>query len=159
MYGTTYYGGLFSNGIIFCVRGYTNPISRLESRYSFQDSVDGGFPSSRLTFRARIVFGTTTDSYSGAGNGTVYEIFPPPRLGAPVVSGGNLSANCWDAQVGVTYQPQYSWTLAPGSWSDWGQPVLASSNKFVLKGSVSGFEGFLRVQAEPPWPLTISYKY
>ena len=148
-FGTTYSGGPYGKGTIFRVSLTTNPTPCFETLYSFKNLVDGGFPDGGLAADVRgNLYGTTTDS--GTAQGTLYEVIKLPHLGHVSLAGGILSANCRDAQPGLTYQAQYSWTLAPGSWSPWGPPVIANSNKFVVSGSVGAAHGFVRMQLQPP---------
>jgi uncharacterized repeat protein (TIGR03803 family) len=149
LYGTTFSGGLYSNGIIYRLTLSTNPIPCFESLHSFGNLTDGGFPQGGLTEDAKgTLFGTTTDA--GAAQGTVYELIKVPRVGHPSLAGGLLSVTCRDVQPGLVYQPQYSLTLTPGSWSNWGPPVTANSNRFVVTGTAFAAEGFVRIQFQPP---------
>jgi uncharacterized repeat protein (TIGR03803 family) len=159
LYGTTYYGGLYSNGIIFRLCQYTNPFPRFESLYSFHDSIDGGYVASGLTVnRLGILLGATLESKTPDGDlagGTIYEIFKQPHLSHPLFENGQFSFHCRDVQPGVVYQPQYSWTLAPGSWTDLGPPITTLSNRFDFSGAVSASYGYSRVKVFSPWQISL----
>jgi uncharacterized repeat protein (TIGR03803 family) len=144
-YGTTYSGGTYGKGTIFRVSLTTNPTPCFETVYSFQNSVDGGFPEGGLTADVRgNLYGTTTDS--GTAQGAAYEVIKLPHLSHASLVNGIFSANCWEAQPGLTYQARQSFTLLPGSWSPWGPPVTANSNKVVFSGSALASHGFFSVQ-------------
>jgi uncharacterized repeat protein (TIGR03803 family) len=147
-YGTTYSGGLYDSGSIYRIEIGTNPIPRFDSIYSFRDQIDGGYPEGGVTVFHRNIFATTIES--SPGYGSLIELVEPPRLTHVSLLGGIFSASTSELQPGWTYQPQYSWTALPGTWSDWGPPVTATSRKQTFSGSVSGPEGFLRLNFTPP---------
>jgi uncharacterized repeat protein (TIGR03803 family) len=88
LYGTTYYGGIGRNGVVFkltpSVSGWTESVL-----HSFNGSPDGAHPYSALTFDDNgNLYGTTEDG--GTGFGTVYGLTP---------SGSN-----WTEQVIYVFQ-------------------------------------------------------
>ncbi|HTZ70252.1 MAG TPA: choice-of-anchor tandem repeat GloVer-containing protein [Acetobacteraceae bacterium] len=82
LYGTTYYGGAYSNGTVFAL----NLATGIESTvYAFQGSSDGGGPDASLTGMAGMLYGTT-GSGGANGNGTVFSLNPTSGVATALYS-------------------------------------------------------------------------
>jgi len=74
LYGTTFSGGVFSNGVVFRINtdgsGFTNLHSLAATTGSFgsQYNLEGANPAGRLVLAGSTLYGTTRDGSAGEGN-------------------------------------------------------------------------------------------
>jgi len=69
LYGTTFYGGSYSNGMVFCIQ--TNG-SGFRTLYEFSGGGDGAHPSGALLLSGNTLYGTTAGG--DTVNGTIFSI-------------------------------------------------------------------------------------
>jgi uncharacterized repeat protein (TIGR03803 family) len=152
IYATTYEGGLYNFGTIYKLR-FDKGKYDFSTVYSFHDAFDGGYPESSVSFsRFGSLYATTKES--SGGYGTIDEIVNSPRLWRPTVVDSFLSVQCTEALPGFTYQPMYSWTAQPGTWANWGSPIIPTTDQFTFGGTVSAPQGFLEFNVTSPYQVT-----
>jgi uncharacterized repeat protein (TIGR03803 family) len=96
-YGTTYYGGIYSNGVVFRI----TPKGNLTTLYTFCNQSGGGCDDGASPYSALVqgtdgnFYGTTSGSGANAG-GTIFKITPTGKL--TTLYGFCAQANCTDGK-------------------------------------------------------------
>jgi uncharacterized repeat protein (TIGR03803 family) len=136
LYGTTAYGGPFTNfidasgdigaGVVFRIS-----TSGTFTNLLFFNGTNGQFPEAPLIQGTDgQLYGTTTTN-SPSGNGTVFQLdlglpaFPP--VFRTVSPAGSTLTLTWSAVPGKTYQLQYSTNLLAPGWSNLNSAITATN--------------------------------
>jgi uncharacterized repeat protein (TIGR03803 family) len=122
-YGTTPFGGAYTNGTVFKIRA--NGV--FTTLCSFTGSNDGANPYAGLARgNDGYLYGTTYGG--GAGKvGTVFRMAIAPEFIAIAVTNGAISLT-WSSETGKKYQLQYGSEVNSGSWANVGNPLTASGS-------------------------------
>jgi len=147
LYGTTLYGGSFSNGTVYAVNtdGSGFKVLHTFTAYSgpnFTNS-DGGYPYGGLIMSGNILYGTAEMGGTG-GSGTIFSISLPPQL-AITASGPNVILT-WPTNVaGLTLQSTPS-LVVPVAWTPVSPGPVVVNGLNTVTNPMIGSQHFYRLR-------------
>ena len=152
LYGTTLYGGISGEGIVFAVQtngtGFTNLHTFTATSGPLSTNSDGTFPTGDLIFSGHSLYGTAHGG-GGSGGGTVFRISfqqpePPRPLMNMIRSGGNLILLWPTNAVGFVLQSATD-AIAPNAWSIVSPEPVIIGGQNVVVDSLSSTQKFYRL--------------
>jgi uncharacterized repeat protein (TIGR03803 family) len=146
LYGTTYSGGPFNDGILFRIT--TN--GALTTLHSFTGATDGANPQAGLVQGSDGSFYGTTANGGQSGAGTVVRL--PNVLPLRVVKLSNNKLNLiWSTKTGGKYQLQYKSDLSSGNWTNLSSAATAAAGTTFsfIDSATNGSRRFYRLVLAP----------
>jgi uncharacterized repeat protein (TIGR03803 family) len=164
LYGTTYEGGLYGDGVVYRLAPPTSSGGTWTYRalHSFTGHLDGGYPRGSLVVHGvGVLYGTTSGGGAYGGGGTVFQLVPPAAVGAAwtenvLCNFGSATADAGEPTANILFDSAgniYGTTLAGGdmnagavfeltppssSGGDWTETVLHSFGEIKMARRLLG---------------------